>query len=392
MRQVVSVFFLKLSLLILAGSGNTYAQSADSSNKSQAKIPKHYFKSNVFLDGYGFGSRKIRQTDAVSERLKEYGWSQSMLGFYFPFKTIDFKSKNEYKKNLHLLFSGSFLNAKPVFSGIAQHQLIRSSLGVRAVYSDGNKVVLYYDVHPFVAQDVSSKTTTVFRWSSSIIYSYSFNETFTMRMGVTRTFLWGDRYHLPYVGLRIGRLDRNYFSIQFPRNITYSFKMGQKCRGTIFMAPRGSVFTMANNDSIYAGIDQSFIFGRSEFNSGFRLDVRLKKGFLLYLANGFVTRKEIRFSSYQNNQNNLKILTPFYSNPNLAGSIFINVGLNYQFGKARKIYNNKNIYEAIDLNSHDGLDGSSNGNAQIPVEEISEKKHLLQVQDISDLIELQDLD
>ena len=49
--------------------------------------------------------------------------------------------------------------------------------------------------------------------TSSSLALFIYSEKFSLRVGFTRSFLWGNRFHLPYIGLRIGKLDKINFSV-----------------------------------------------------------------------------------------------------------------------------------------------------------------------------------
>ncbi|MGZ4089949.1 MAG: hypothetical protein ACXVNO_04460, partial [Bacteroidia bacterium] len=67
-----------------------------------------------------------------------------------------------------------------------------------------------------------------FRLASTIVYSYNKSDRFNWRIGVTKSFMWGNRNYLPFIGLRFGRLDKTNLSIQFPRNISVNIPVNQK--------------------------------------------------------------------------------------------------------------------------------------------------------------------
>src|SRR6185369_2049064 len=128
--------------------------------------------------------------------------------------------------NWHWLGTANYMLAKPHFENISDHNLFKMSLGVRAIYNSGKKNIWFIDMSPFISGDAGIPGTVAARWGSTVLYDRIVNQKLSFRVGYTRTFALGNRLHLPYVGIRIGRLDRIYFSAQFPRGLTFSFPMG----------------------------------------------------------------------------------------------------------------------------------------------------------------------
>ena len=51
------------------------------------KQAKHYFHSMIYFDLYGAGARNLNEKNFVSQKLKTYQVSQSVLGFNVPIFT-----------------------------------------------------------------------------------------------------------------------------------------------------------------------------------------------------------------------------------------------------------------------------------------------------------------
>ena len=118
--------------------------------------------------------------------------------------------------------------------------------------------------------------------------------------------------------------------------------------------------------------------------------VKLGYTHCFYLGGGISTQNGISmFSETYNRRNNGK-LAHFY-NERISGAIFINIGLTVKFGKTKSIYNNYNLYDAIDLNnsSEAGDNNINTGNPEIPKSKNKIKD--VKLSDIQDLIETQDL-
>jgi hypothetical protein len=217
---------------------------------------------------------------------------------------------------------------------------------------------------------------------------------FSFRVGVTRTFVLANRRQLPYIGVRFGRLDKTYLSIQFPRNVTLSFPFGRYLRGSIYFKPMGGLFNMANNDSIYTkNNDKTILYGRYELISGFRLDANFNKHISVFASAGFTGVKYLAFYSETENKNNRFKLNDFY-NEKISRGVFLDLGFTLRIGRAKSIYNNYNLYETFNLNStiDVGDNNTNTGDGNIPnAMKKKTQNSNLKVKDVQDLIEAQDL-
>lgn len=397
---------LALSGFAVYGQADTAAQNV--------KLPKHYFATTLFLDMYAIGSsnfvyRNLRPSEKeIADKLKNYSYSQSLGGFYFPFRTKEKTHADGRVSNWHWLGTGNYMLAMPRFAGISNHNLVKVSLGVRAVYNSGRKNIWFFDMSPFVGGDMSAPGTFAARWGSTVLYDRIVGPKFSFRVGYTRTFILGNRFHLPYLGIRIGRLDRIYFSMQFPRGMNFSLPMGRKARFSIFTRPTGSVLTMGNSDSLYNGLtnagrlDSTIIFGRYDGLFGFRFDFRPNKNVSFFVEFGKSNVRAVAFFSRQYNtasgapvQDNVEIFKPFFVSP-LQGSKFLSLGLTVRFGKTRTVYNNYNMYEVFNINSSIAPGDNNNdiGNGDIPnAQKLKKGREATNIstRDIQDLIETQDL-
>jgi hypothetical protein len=139
------------------------------------------------------------------------------------------------------------------------------------------------------------------------------------------------------------------------------------------------------------GNDATFHFTRYEINTGLRADIRIKNWFSFYLASGISTKNNITFYSEHANAKRprLPYNTYFYSQT-LPSTLFLNFGLTFKFGRTKSFYNNKNIYDAIDLNNTIGVgdENVTDGNSQIPI--APKKKSDLNLKSVQDLIDYND--
>ena len=356
------------------------------------KPAKHYFKTSIYSDFYSTSRRALSEKSFVSKKLKTYKLNQFILGFNTPiFTTNSYNKDSTIISNFHLLLTGNYAVVLPIFSGIENHYLSKTSLGLRMIYNTDKQSIFFTDISPFVTQDKGYNYTQRFRTAFSFIYNYSINKNFSLRLGVTRSFTFGNRFFLPYIGFRFGKIDGVNFNVQFPRSISFNFPIGKYIKTSIYTKPQGGVYSFANNDSLYyLNNDKNINFGRYEFLMGSRIDINPSKLFGFYLGGGISTQNGISmFSETYNRRNNGK-LAHFY-NERISGAIFINIGLTVKFGKTKSIYNNYNLYDAIDLNnsSEAGDNNINTGNSEIPKSKNKIKD--VKLSDIQDLIETQDL-
>ncbi len=358
------------------------------------KPPKHYFNKTIYLDYYSTGKRELDTINQVSKLLGSYQLNQVSLGYNFPMVTRDIYNKDSTKiSTLNLLFTGNYTSIKLNFEGINKHTLTKLSLGCRGFYSNGKKSIFFVELSPFVTRDRGYAYTKTYRLASTVLYNFTANEYFSFRVGYTRSFLWGNRYQLPYIGIRVGKLDKINFSVQFPRGVTFVVPIGKYVRTSLYTKPQGGLYTFANTDSLRIGNindNDKLYFGRYEFLSGLRLDLQPSNFFNFYLSSGFTTRNKIAFYSTTLIRNNNSMYKNYYSE-NIKSSIFVNFGLVFRFGKTKSIYNNSLMYDAKDINNtiDSGDNGLIKGNGDIPVPTKKIKK--VNPDEILDLIEAQDL-
>lgn len=378
-----SVFF---ALLFVSYALRLTAQNAYDSLK--LKQPKHYFNTTFVLDGYAKPTKKITDTlNPLSKRLKSYGIKQFNLSFQIPVFTADERgigADSNVISNHHVLVTGNFMRLKPAFGGISEHILTKRGIGVRYVYNTGKKAVWFFDVAPFVTRDISSRSKAYFRLASTIVYSRNETNWFNWRIGATKSFLWGNRFYLPFIGVRFGRLDKVNFSLQFPRRISLNIPLGPNGFFSLFSRGQGGMYNFSNVDSLYFIKNVStFHFTRYEINTGFRFDLRLQEHFNFYISSGLSTQNNITFYSERANATRPRApYKKYFYSKNMPPTLFFELGFVLKFGKTRSYYNNKNIYDAIDLNNQH----QNNGNAQIPLtpKKVSKNSNLESIQDLID--------
>ncbi len=359
----------------------------------QIKPPKHYFNQVLYIDYYLTGKRNLDTINMISKRLKSYQINQFAVGYNIPVITKDYYNKDSTRiSNIHFLLTANYSRLDLNFGGISKHTMTKFSLGGRLIYNNGKKSIFFVELSPFTTQDVGYSYTRVTRLAGTVLYNYSPNDYLGMRVGYTRLFFLGNRYSLPYVGFRVGKLDGVNLSIQFPRAVTFTIPMGPVIRTSLFTRPQGGFYTFANHDSLKIGNiyeNQKLYFGRYEFLSGVRVDIQPTKLFNLYFSSGFTTKNMILFY-YAAPKNST---SPYRNNytQNIRSSIFLSFGFVFRFGKTKSIYNNNQMYEAFDINNTitPGDNGAYNGNGDIPSPAKKMKK--FNTNEVLDLIEMQDL-
>ena len=380
------VFFISAFFLF-----HPEVRSQTSFDSLKIKQPKHYFNTVIVTDAYRKPNKEFNDTsDALSKRLKSYGVKQFNAYFHTPLYTKDkYGADGTVIKNTHLLLTGNFVSLRPVFDGLSEHNLIKFGVGLRYIYNSGKKGVWFVDVSPFVTRDITYPSKPYYRMASTIIYSHNVTEKFNWRLGATKSFLWGNRFYLPFVGLRVGRLDKIHLSLQFPRSLSLNIPLGSKVIFGLYTRPQGGMYNFSNRDSLYfRNTSATFHFTRYEINSGFRFDFRLSSHFNFYISSGFSSRNNITFYSENANKSRKALgYNSYFYSKNVAPTLFFNFGLVLKFGKTRAYYNNKNIYDAINLNNT--LDPNGNGNVQIP---LAPKKNVsdINLKSIQDLVDYND--
>lgn len=356
MVQFTGLFFLLQSSAFSQGSYDSL----------KLKTPKHYFNTFITVDAYRKPNRQFIDTsDYLGKRLKSYGVRQLYLSFQVPLGTFEKVNKDSTIKNSHLLLTGNFLSLRPVFDGLEQHNLMKAGVGLRFIHNNGKKGVWFAEVSPFITKDVTFPSKAYYRMASTIVYSHTSSDRFNWRLGVTKSFLWGNRLYLPFIGIRIGRLDKVNLSIQFPRSINFNVPMGSKVIFSLYSRPQGGMFNFSNRDTLY-NKDQNatFHFTRYELNTGFRFDFWFSSHFACYIASGISSRNNITFYSDNANKRRLGYYNTYFFSRNVRPTLFFNLGLVFKFGKTRSYYNNRGMCDAIDLNN---TLGRNNGNMQIPL-------------------------
>jgi hypothetical protein len=361
---------------------------------SAQKPAKHYFSNTLYVDFYSPATKRLDTINTISKKLSSYKISQLSLGFNIPVVTKEYYNKDStHKANIHLLITGNFSNIKLNFAGISTHNLMKAGLGFRGIFNNGKRSVFYGELMPFVTQDYGYKYTTTYRMAFTILYNFSVNENLAFRLGYTRSFMWGNRFNMPYLGIRVGKVDKTNLSIQFPRNITFTMPAGKAIRLSAYIKPQGGVYSFANVDNIPVGNfleDKQLYFGRYELLGGFRMDVNPVSGFSFYASTGINTQNYISFFPTETETNSKFSTYREYYLRRLRGGVFVNVGLVFRFGKTRSYYQYNQLYNAHDLNNNLDENGIKLGNTNIPSAQKTNSKK--QLNEVIDLIDTRDIE
>lgn len=375
----------------MAGLFHYHVAAQKSYDSLHVSPPKHYFNTVFSLDGYGKPSVNLNSGEQLDKKLQTYAVKQYNVSFYIPVYTHDSKGSGRDSaviNNLHVLVTGNFFRLQPVFGGIPQHNLVKRGVGARVIYNTGKRGVWFIDAAPFITRDISYNSKPYLRFATTIVYSYNVTDRLNWRFGATKSFLWGNRLYLPFIGFRFGRLDKINLSIQFPRSASLNFPLSRSFVMSLYTRPQGGMFNFSNHDTLYPKTNvTTFHFTRYEINTGLRFDVRLGNHFVMFASAGLSTGNHIVFYSDKANtgRSRLPYNTYFY-NAKTAPTLFVQYGLLLRFGKTRSYYNNRNIYDAIDLNDKAG---TYTNNLQIPLQPRNTPKNL-NLESVRDLIDYND--
>lgn len=348
------------------------------------KQPKHYFNTVIAIDAYRKPKKDLGSNKAIDKKLENYGVRQTMVTFHAPLYTKDRVLIDSTRQNAHLLLTGTLLSFRPSFAGIPDHNLIKFGIGLRYIYNTGKKGVWFIDVSPFMTKDASFDSKPYYRLASTFIYSHNPSSTFNWRLGITKSFLWGNRLYLPFVGFRFGALNKVNFTFQFPRYTSLNIPMGEHSYFSLYSMSQGGMYRFSNADTLYPKSNiAAFNFSRFDMNHGIRFDFRTWKHFSFYVALGFSTRNRLTFYSDNANKSRKAIAyNSYFYTTKAPASMYLNLGMVFRLGQVRSSFGVKNLNDATDLlNAPSG----NLGNSLQPMNpKIQNKINLQSVQDLVD--------
>jgi hypothetical protein len=390
LHLLVSGWLLLLPALAFGKVGDSLLLRPESSLriKSHQREVRNYIRPCLAISFYSTGARPIKgNIPILNQRLGDYSFLQTSISFYTPIYTnTRFAGKDSTDVNtFHLLFTANALTDRPTFSGLKkQHELYKVGIGVRGIWAFRSRCIIFADVSPFATGDrYNEQATKRFRMGTTFVMNFMVSPKFSFRVGATKSFLFGNRYYLPMIGFRVGKLDgKCYFQMQFPRHTSLTIQPTPKFTMNIYSRAYGGLYNMSNGDSIYLGNDSVIQFGHLGVSNGMRFDYRPGPNFSFFLSGGFDMQN--RFCQNP--------LTPFYKGKP-DGTIFLSAGLTFRFGKSKRSTGNYLMYDVFDLNNTmDPGDNNNNpGNGDIRKEAEAKEMKNVQYKDVEDLVDEADL-
>ena len=375
---------LLLFILTLFVGTFSFASEKDSIKFDEAK---HYFKNSLNIGVYKRPEKRILGTTST------YEFSQMNIAGLFPVLTkTKINTDNSTTSTFHLLVTGNLQANKITVGKLIQDQTFRKfSLGLRGIYETNDKNIWFFDVSPFNARQRNSIKTEPVRISGVFLYNRIVNDKFSFKLGIYRTFLFGQLYNLPIIGFRAGNLDGVNVQFTFPRNLSLNIPVSQKLSTSVFFKPNGGVFAIANpylKDATFLNQPKVLQVGRTEYLSGASLNYSIDESFQIYGATGLSTRANLIYAA-KSNINKDRIIRRHSVEP----SLFLNIGFVYRWGKTKSALNRKAIDEIKSLNNQwdagdNNIGNTTNDGNQNPV---IKKQNNLKYGDIQDYIENVDL-
>jgi hypothetical protein len=367
--------------------------STDSTAKKQARVPRHYIKTSIYFSGYGINNRElIPRKDTLPVAGRYFEFAQRNFGLNAPLYTKTWTTGDSSRIESFQLITTINSTREKIESSILNESRIfrRTSIAFKGIYSDGGKNSYFVAVAPFSSYDQYTKARNSGRLAMVFIYNRTVSSKFSYRLGFMRTFVFGKRLPLPIIGFRFGRLDGVNFNIQLLRNISLNVPLGKHFSYSLYTRPMGSAYSFRND--LNTGIPN---FGgtvelrRWELLTGMILTYKANGRFSIFVSAG-TSRGAIAFAE---NNYRLVLKRDSYQQYDLRRGGFLNIGLNFYFGRSKQINGNYSMYDALDLNSTYGNDDNNInlGNGQIPTQNKAMQVKNLQYNDVKDLISETDI-
>jgi len=245
-------------------------------------------------------------------------------------------------------------------------------------------------VAPFSSYDQYTNARKGGRLAMVFIYNRTVSEKFSYRLGFMRTFVFGKRLPLPIIGFRFGRLDGVNFNIQLLRNMSLNVPLGKRFNYSLFARPMGSAYSFKNDlNASIPNFGSTLELRRWELLTGMTLSYKASSRFSMFVSAG-TSRGAIAFAE---NTNRIILKRDSYQQYDLRRGGFMNIGLNFYFGRSKQINGNYTMYDVLDLNSTYGNDDNNInlGNSQIPAQNKAMQVKNLQFNDVKDLISETDI-
>ena len=347
----------------------------------KVKKIKRYIRPSIYYNGF-----TTPEKDLGDSLFGAYRFKQRNIGFYTPLVTKTWIDEDSIKLNtFHLLLTGNIQSSRPYFSNINyEHRIYKITLGMRAIYSQG-KNIWFFHFSPFIAQDDKTLDDPTYRFAGGFLFNRTVSNNFSYRLGVERTYTFGRKLYLPVIGFRFGQLDKFNVSILLPRNVSFNFPIGKKCYMNVYARPNGGIYTISNNDSLYASFGNKITFARKDITTGAQFNVRAGNSFSFFIATGFTHKRKIYFLDRTEPDGSNKADISIDVNP----GIFVNLGFTIQLGKSKRVYNDHVLYDVFNINNIYGQGSNATQNLDIPVDPKkykTEQINKIKYKDIEDLI------
>lgn len=388
-----SIEFVTIFLVMVMLPFISMASDKDSTKSNHAKTPKHYIKPSLYISWYGIPDRKITpRLDSLPVDGRYYQFTQRNIGLNAPIYTNTWLSADSSKIESFQLITTINSTKERIESSILNEPRTfrRTSVAVKGIYSDGGKNSYFLAVAPFSSFDQYTSAKKGSRLATVFIYNRTVNEKFSYRLGFMRSFVFGKKLALPIVGFRYGRLDGVNFNIQLLRNMSLNMPIGRHFYYSIFSRPVGSAYSFKNNfNTGFLNKGTTVELRRWELLTGMTLTYRANGAFSMFVSTGFSRG----YVSFAESSKRIAIKRDSYQEYKLKQGGYLNIGLNFYFGRSKQINGNYGMYDVLDLNSTYGNDDNNInlGNTQIPAQNKAMQVKNLQFNDVKDLISETDI-
>ncbi len=388
---VAKLNFIILMILISPVFG--LAQVKDTVKKSEATPPKHYIKPCLYISWYGIPDRAVTpRIDSLPVDGRYYQFRQRNFGLNAPLYTSTWLSTDSSKIESFQVITSINSTKERIESSILNEPRTfrRTSIAIKGIYSDGGKNSYFMAIAPFSSFDQYTSARKGSRLATVFIYNRTVNEKFSYRLGFMRTFVFGKKLALPIIGFRYGRLDGVNFNMQLIRNMSLNMPIGKHFYYSIFTRPMGSAYSFRNDfNTGFLNKGTTVELRRWELLTGMTLTYRANGAFSMFVSTG-ISRG---FVSFAESSKRIAIKRDTYQEYTLKQGGYLNIGLNFYFGRSKQINGNYGMYDVLDLNSTYGNDDNNInlGNSQIPAQNKAMQVKNLQFNDVKDLISETDI-
>jgi len=301
------------------------------------------FKLRPYLNisTYRIGEKGLSANSSYLKSIT-YKFKESNLGLAIPFLTRNFykDSSARFKSNITLLATLSSQKSVSTFSFMDPIENVRTSVGLRGIYFNGDKNIWLLNLSPFFAEDRNTINNARLRMFGDFIFSRVVNEKFSYRLGLSYTYRFGGGRFLPVLGMRIGNYNKGFLMIQIPKNISYTHKISKNGYLGIYMRPYGGTYRFKIQNGDDAIINQNFInkplvLNRTEYLTGLMLNYGIGKHTYLDFGLGATTRRSVTILENKNinGRGGNGIFGGKGKTLDMLNAGFVTIGLTFYFGK-----------------------------------------------------------